>query len=136
MTEPHTLERSDEDILGTIHELVRSYQPFYASHRYFHVAIKDGVVILEGHLRSMRARRLLVHQVGQVEDVVAVDDSRLYDDETLRFEIGKLLPEGTRVRISHGAVVLTGSLPQEVALDKLKGRIAEHPGVRDILTDF
>jgi osmotically-inducible protein OsmY len=128
--------RSDEDILEDLHDLARSYDPLKMSRGYFRYSVVNGVVQLQGHIKSALARRFLNDRIPDIEGVVAVDDSQLYDDDALAVEIGKLLPTGVRVRLSHGAAVLTGVLPGEVSAEELIGSVAELPGVRTVTTGF
>lgn len=127
---------TDEDILEAIRQLVRGYAPLRASRSYFTVHVLSGVVIVEGNVATGLARHLFLENIAEIPGVVAIDDSKLYDDEALRFQIGKFLPIGVRVRIDHGVVVLTGHLPEGVSLDEVKGKIVETAGVRNLTTDF
>jgi hypothetical protein len=129
---PHT----DEDILEDIHNLVRSYKPLITSRGYFHYRVQTGVVTVWGNIKSRSAHQLFTKNLPDVDGVIAVDDSKLYDDETLRLQIGNLLPMGIRVRIHNGLVTLTGRLPDGMSTDDLKGKLVTVPGVVAVNTDF
>lgn len=139
MTETTSLslaERTDEDILEDIHRLVRSYKPLILSRGYFQYHVVHGVVMVEGHIKSALARQIFTDSLPDIEGVVAVDASKLYDDETLRYSLGKLLPDGVRVRTDHGVVVLTGHLPADMPVNALIGLVGEVHGVREVKADF
>lgn len=103
--------RPDEDILEDIREFVRGYDPLKRDREHFECTSVNGHVSLKGHTRSAKSRRVLVDNVPDVPGVVSMDASQLYDDETLRFDVGKVLPHGTFVRVNYGSVVITGTLP-------------------------
>jgi hypothetical protein len=129
---PHT----DEDILEDIHNLVRSYKPLITSRGHFYYRVQTGVVTVWGNIKSRSAHQLFAKNLPDVDGVIAVDDSKLYNDETLRLEIGKLLPMGIRTRIHNGLVTLTGQLPADTNADDIKGELVTVPGVIAVNTDF
>lgn len=122
--------RPDEDILEDIREFVRGYDPLKRDREYFEYISENGYVTLIGHTRSTKARRVLVDNVPDIEGVLSVDASQLYDDETLRLDIGKVLPIGTFIRVNYGSVVITGSLPEDVDAGALVENVQAVPGVR------
>lgn len=130
------LPRTDLDILEDIHQLIRSYQPLTVSRGFFRYSVQSGVVTVEGHIKSSLSREIFTHKIPLIEGVDAVDVSRLYDDETLRLSLGKLLPMGVRVRIEHGAVALTGRPAADLNVDELVGQIGEVAGVREVTVNF
>ncbi len=127
---------TDEDILESLHQLVRSHKPLITSRNHFRFNVQSGVVTIVGNIASHSARRILTDNIPDLPGVVAVDDSALYDDETMRFDLGKLLPSGVRVRINHGQVILSGRLPEDISAEDAKGRVAEVAGVRDVMTTW
>ncbi len=131
-----TIEKTDEDILHDLNRLVRSYKPIIMSRGRFQYSVRNGVVTLTGNINTKLNRVLFLDELAQLDGVVALNDTHLYDDDTLRITIGKLLPEGVRVRCDHGAVKLIGRLPQDVSAEELQGRVAEVPGVRAVTTHF
>lgn len=130
------IPRTDEDILEDIHDFTRSYNPLVISRGHFFYNVQGGVVTVWGNIKSRFARQLFSKNLPNIEGVVAIDDSKLYDDETLRLEIGALLPMGVRVRVHHGLVTLTGQLPDDTSTDDLKGHLVTIPGVVAVNTDF
>lgn len=129
---PHT----DEDIHEAIHDFVRSYKPLITSRNHFHYRVHSGVVTVWGNIKSRSAYQLFIKNLPDVDGVIAVETSKLYDDETLRLQIGKLLPMGVRVRVTHGLVTLTGQLPEGTSADDIKGELVTMPGVVAVNTDF
>jgi osmotically-inducible protein OsmY len=136
MAETTSIERTDEDILQDLHQMIRSYKPLIASRPYFRYSVHNNVVKVEGNIKSGFARQIFSESIPDLPGVMAVDDSELYDDEALRLALGKLLPVGVRVRIDHGHVILTGRLAPDIDADALKAMVGEVPGVREVLTDF
>lgn len=136
MEETVVYTRTDEDILEDVHQLVRSYQPLKMAQQHFHCQVRSGVVKISGHINSQLNRRLFLQNLPDIEGVMAVDDSELFDDETLRLTIAGLLPSGIRLRVSYGVVALSGHLPVGTHVDELKGMIAELPGVKAVATNL
>ena len=125
--------RSDEGIIEDIRALIRSYDPLKASREAFDFSVMNGVVRLEGHVQNKRSYRVLMDNVPDIKGVQAVDDSNLYDDETLMYNVGQLLPRGIRVRVDHGDVTLIGKAQDaEVDIQDLMMDIAEVPGVASV----
>ena len=135
-THTTAIPRTDEDILESIHDLVRSYKPLVISRSYFHYRVQTGVVTVWGNIKSRSAYQMFVKNLPDIEGVIAVDTAKLHDDETLRLEIGKLLPVGVRIRVNHGQVTLTGQLPDDTSADDIKGQLVSIPGVVVVNTDF
>ena len=67
-----------------------------------------------------------------ISGVVAVDDSNLYDDESLLYAVAKLLPLGVRARVEDGEVSLLGTPSADTTLSDLVLDIAEIPGVAKV----
>jgi hypothetical protein len=103
---------TDEDILESLHALVRSNDQIRVSRNDFTYTVVNGVVKLVGNVRTPMVCRIFKDSVLQVAGVRAVDDTELYDDESLLFAVGKVLPFGVRARVNDGAVALYGTLPQ------------------------
>lgn len=120
---------SDEGIAGNIRTLLRSYDPLKASRDTLDFAVMNGVVRFSGYVNNKRSYRVLMDNVPDIPGVVAVDDTHLYDDETLTYEIGEVLPLGLRVRAEGGEVFLMGRVPSDVDVQELILDIAEVPGV-------
>jgi osmotically-inducible protein OsmY len=134
----HTVKtRPDEDILEEIREFVRGYDPLKRDRAHFECSSVNGHVVLQGHTRTTKSRRVLVDNVPDLAGVISVDASQLYDDESLRFDIGKVLPRGTFVRVNYGTVVITGTLPKGVEAQAVVEAVKAVPGVRpQVVTEF
>lgn len=128
--------RTDQDILEDLHTLVRTYDPLKISRPFLRFEVHNGYVKVIGHVSSARTEHLFSQEILKVEGVAAVNIDDLFDDETLRFEIGKLLPTGTRIRINHGHVVLTGFKPTDKTVEELMNDVGEMPGVQSVITQF
>lgn len=107
------VQRPDSDIEEDIRIFARSYDPLKQARGHFDFSSKNGHVTLRGNVRTMQARRVLVDNVPDIPGVVSMDARGLYDDETLRIELGKVLPPGVLVRINYGSVVISVTPDQE-----------------------
>ncbi len=125
MTDETVLVPTDEDILESLHALVRSNDQIRVSRNDFTYTVVNGVVKLVGHVRTSIVRRMFKDSVLQLAGVSAVDDTELYDDESLLLAVGKVLPVGVRARINHGVVALSGT-----SADEIVANVGEIPGVR------
>ncbi len=130
MTDETVLVPTDEDILESLHTLVRSNDQIRVSRGYLTYAVVSGVVKLVGNVKTPIVRRALKDSVLQLAGVNAVDDTELYDDEGVLLAVGKVLPFGVRARLNHGAVALSGALPSGTSADEIVANVGEIPGVR------
>jgi osmotically-inducible protein OsmY len=125
-----TQTRPASDIEEDIRELIRSYDPLKQARPFLEFHAKDGKVTLTGHVRSVQARRVFVDNVPDIPGVTKMDDKKLYDDETLRLELGKVMPRGVRVRVNFGAVAINGTLPSDTTAEQIINAVKGVPGVR------
>ncbi|MCI0713430.1 MAG: BON domain-containing protein [Chloroflexi bacterium] len=121
---------TDEGILIAIHDFVRSYDPLNAAKEHLHFEVLDGVVRVTGHVQGARQKRVLLDNLPDLPGVVAVDDTGLYDDDTILYNVGMLLPRGVRARVSYGDVYLIGTAPTDV--NKLIMDVSKVPGVLEV----
>lgn len=138
MTEPQTLStvRPDVDILADVNNLILHYPPLAADHHQIRVHVTDGVVYVAGHVKSQPSRRYLLDAIPKLPGVKGVNDAALHDEDTLRREIGKLIPAGVQVNLRYGAVILTGTLPEGMTADDLFALVVNVPGVEKIVSKF
>jgi len=122
--------RPASDIEEDFRELIRSYDPLKQARPFLDFEVKDGKVTLIGHVRSMQARRVFVDNVPDIPGVKKIDDKKLYDDETLRLDLGKVMPRGVRVRVNYGMVTISGDLPKGSSADDIVEAVKGVPGVR------
>ena len=135
--EATAIKRPAADIEEDIREFIRSYDPLkQAKHHFSYMADDNGKVTLSGHVRSVQAHRVLVDNVPDIEGVTSVHASALFDDETLRLEVGKLLPRGVMAKVNYGHVTLYGMMPEDVSPDGVIRTVKAHPGVHGIDTQF
>lgn len=125
-----------EDIVESLHSFVRTHDQLRLSRDYFRYVVVEGVVKLIGHVKTPIVRSAFREGVLKIAGVNAVDDTELYDDETIARSVGKVLPAGVRVRLNHGSVALSGSLPAGALADELMADIGELPGVRLVSANF
>ena len=127
--EETVVQRPDIDIEEDLREFARSYDPLKQARGHFECIVKDGHVTLTGNVRTMQARRVLVDNVPDIEGVVSMDESAFFDDETLRIELGKVLPQGVYVRLNYGSVVVTFTEERKDS-EKVLDKIKKIPGIR------
>ncbi|PJF35605.1 MAG: hypothetical protein CUN49_09685 [Candidatus Thermofonsia Clade 1 bacterium] len=123
-------QRPDEDIEESIADLIRSYPPLRISRPFFTFASQRGQVKFMGNVRTPQERYLLAARVPHIAGVQSVDLSELYDDEQVRFAVGKVLPYGVYASVHFGAVVLTGRLPEGMSAEALLEQVRAISGVR------
>lgn len=118
-----------EDIAGAIYALIRRYPPLAQSRHYFTFSVVEGVVTLEGNIKSAIAERVLLDNVPHMPGVVKVIADNLTNDEDLRHQIGQIVPAGVLVNIDFGVVALGGSLPARRKPEALVNKVAKIKGV-------
>lgn len=136
MSENISVLRSDLDILDDIHNLVYKYPPASHDRDFFHVTVQNGVATVSGHLRSVVVDHWIRGTLSQVAGLQALNLDALYNDDELRLHVGHLVPPGVFVNVNHGAVTLTGRLPNEMTDVELVQHVAAVKGVTRIATLF
>lgn len=126
----------DLDIQEAIQSIIARYPPLTADRHRLQVAVRDGIVVLTGHNRTPITRLYLVDRAAELDGVREVDDSGLYDDESIRLETGRILPEGVFANPLYGIVVLSGALPAGTKEAALVKRVEKVPGVVQVVTHF
>lgn len=128
--------RPDLDIVEDVQTIIVRYPPLNNDRHKIHVTAENGVVFLSGYVSTPINRRWLVDRAAQVRGVIAVNDEALYDDETLRLDVGQVIPPGVIANVRYGVVVLTGRLPEGTTAEALAETVAAIPGVRQVITRF
>ncbi len=137
MTHTQVTHRPDMDIQADVERLMLYYPPLMKDRRSIQVQVSAGAVKVTGNVQTPNTRRYFLDAIPGVAGVTAVDGSELYDDESIRLEAGRLLPNGVNVgRCQYGSVVLVGPLPPDTSADELVAQIQQVPGVRQVLTDL
>ena len=124
---------TDEGILLRIHDFMRSYDPLNAAREHLKFEVLDGVVRVTGHVQGARQKLVLLDNLPNLPGVVSVDNTGLYDDDTVLYNVGVLLPRGARARLSYGDVTLIGTAPADIDVDKLMMAVSEVPGVLEVI---
>ncbi|MCC6612557.1 MAG: BON domain-containing protein [Anaerolineae bacterium] len=125
--------RPDIDILDEIHLWMTGYPPLVNDRNHISVEVEDGLVRLRGNVKTPITRGYLLSNIKKFDGVQAVDDSALYDDETIRLHVGRVLTEGAIGQVEWGIVILAGKLPEGDALEALVAAIGKIPGVTRVL---
>ncbi len=132
-----TTERADMDIAEDIESLIAHYPPSRNDQRHIDVHVKNGHVTLTGHVQSPTTRRYLVVQIPSVEGVRSINADLLYDDESIRLDVGRGLPMGVQLaRVYYGTVVLAGKLPQDITEASLIADVQAVACVAQVMTAF
>lgn len=122
-------------MLADLHAIIVKYPPTNADRRHIHVRVENGHVYLTGYVGTQIHRRYLHDAMLRVDGVRAVHVDHLWDDETIRLELGRVLPEGVMGVSHYGAVVLTGRAPEGTDLALLAAQVARLPGVEKVVVD-
>jgi len=129
--------RPDIDIAEDIEDRVEHYPPTMRDRHHFHVSVHEGMVTLKGYVTSPISRRWLLDMIPQIEGVRGLDADELYDDETIRIEVGRALEPGTMfARVEYGAVILTGRVPHGKKAQDYVKKASKIPGVRQVINAF
>lgn len=137
MAQSPTLKtRPDEDIEGDIEDIVAHYPPLANDRHYIKFSANKSVVTLSGHVKTSMNRDYLIANVNRVSGVSQVSAEGLYEDESIRLEVGRFIPFGVFARVEYGRVVLSGSVPQGASIDQLVGNILKISGVEKVVTTF
>lgn len=137
MSEPQaTTARPDEDILVDVDTLIVHYPPLVNDRHQFHVSVVGGTVTLSGYVKTPMTRRYLIDGVTVTPGVTQVSADGLYDDETLRIEVGGVVPAGVIVNVEYGAVILSGRIPAGKTEADVVDSLRSIPGIRRVITSF
>ncbi len=128
--------RPDVDIAADIQHLVRRYPPMTNDRRHMRYSVENGVVTLEGYVKTPITRRYIHETVRQITGVQSVETDGLYNDEAIRLAVGQVIPIGVQVNVEYGHVILTGHLPQGAHEAALLRKVEAVPGVREVHTRF
>jgi len=138
MTETQAvIELADLDILEDVEHLIAHYPPSRKDRHAIRVVVKDGHVNLSGHVQTPNTRRYLMDNLPNIDGLRSVTADALYDDESARLDVGKVLPVGVRLgRVYYGRVVLSGKLPAGASGEDVIARVQQVPGVGRVVPAF
>jgi hypothetical protein len=125
--------RLDMDILADIQRWIYTYPPLSHDRRHIHVSVEEGVAHISGNIKTPITRDYLRKHIREVPGVRQIEDSNLYDDDSIRLGLGNILPPGALANPEWGMVVLSGKLPTGEALDTLVGQIGQIAGVHKVV---
>jgi osmotically-inducible protein OsmY len=128
--------RPDVDIEEDVRALIAHYPPLQADRHQVRTRVNDGVVTVEGHVRSVISQRYLLDRIPMIAGVKAVDASGLYNEEAIRLEAGQRIPSGVLANAVYSAVVLTGKLPDGTSAESVVEAVSQIPGVMRVITKF
>jgi osmotically-inducible protein OsmY len=123
-------ERTDIDIEADIERIMAHYPPLTHDRRFIHVTVQNGTVTVSGYTRTGITRRYLIEALTKIPDVARVDADRLYSDDAVRLEIGRLIPAGVIANVYYGVVVLTGAALNGANAANITAAVENVPGVR------
>lgn len=138
-------DASDEAIQQQVEQRLR-YFPI-TEHKDIRATVRDGVVRLDGSLRTLAERRLAERSAQEVRGVRGIDnyivltkveprrDARIAEEIVRRVTTERSAPGAqVSVRVSSAAVFLSGTVPSESERRKLR-ELAFIPGVRAVHDD-
>lgn len=126
----------DIDIHDEVNNVITRYPPLAADRHQIRVLVNNGIVYVGGHVKSRPSARYLLDAIARINGVRGVNGNALYDEETLRIEVGRVLPVGVLANTRYGTVILSGRLPEGVTHDDLAARLSTIPGVERVVSNF
>lgn len=130
--ETRILTRDDLDIRDDVYTLIVKYPPTNADRNYIHIEVRQGVVRLSGYVKTPINRRYLEDRIELIPGVAGLNTDDLHDDETIRLDVGKVLPYGALINVHYGTVILTGQIAEGESVDALVNAIGAVPGVQRV----
>lgn len=124
------------DIEADIHRMVTQYPPLVHDRHHFDIAVNDGVVTVDGHIKGAITFRHLLNLIPNIPGVKSINASELYNDEAIRLGIAPKIPTGLFARVEYGAVILEGTLPEDVSAEELVREVGLVKGVHRVITAF
>jgi|FLYN01.1.fsa_nt_gi osmotically-inducible protein OsmY len=133
----YTTLRPDIDIIEDIEDLIAHYPPTMRDRHHIHIGAQAGAVTVSGYVKSPNTRSFLLENIPLVIGVRSVHADELYDDESIRLDVGKLIEPGVMfANVEYGTVVLSGRLPPGKTAEEYVRQVAQVPGVRRVVTAF
>ena len=128
--------RSDVDIRQDVLKVFHTYPPLAHDRHRMEVVVEGAVVSASGNVRTAQALEVFAREASKVPGVIKVNTKDLHDDETLRLEIGRLIPLDVRAVVTYGVIVLTGQAPAARSLKSLTNKLEKIAGVRKVVPNF
>lgn len=129
-------QHSDENIADAINEIITHYPPLTNERHFIDVEVRSGHVTVRGHVRTRITRTYLVSALERMAGIRSLSVDKLYSDDQIRLEVGKVIPAGVTANVNHGTVILAGQLPDEVELKSIITAVGDVAGVRAVHTQF
>jgi len=132
------LSEGDRHVLAAIRRILWDYEPLRATRPIVHVAVTDGMVRLDGRVRTLAIKEIAEYSVLGVKGVRAVRNDLLADPEVVRAvadaiaadsELGPLCP---LLDARDGVVTISGDVPSDEAVDRLLELVRSVPLVEDV----
>lgn len=130
---PSSAARPDMDIYEDIASLIMRYPPLSAERNLIEYSVDQGVVRFHGYIGNAINHKYLLSHVALVPGVRRIDDSLLFDQELMRLNIGRILPEGVIVNVRYSSVVLTGTPVSGEDIAQVAQQVANLPGVQKVI---
>lgn len=133
MLHPSTPARPDMDIREDITSLIVRYPPLSSERHLIEFSVEQGVVRFRGHIGNAINRGYLLEHTARVPGVRRIDAGLLFDQEAMRLDIGRVLPEGVMVNVRYSAVVLSGRPVSGEDIGLIAQQVANMPGVQKVI---
>lgn len=130
------INRPDVDIVEELGDIIAHYPPLQQDRHRLTITSAGGVVDLSGHVKTPISRRYLVDKARSVPGVRGVNSERLYDEQVIRLEVGRRIPNGVLANVQYSTVILTGELPEGVTAQEVVAQVAQIPGIERVVTKF
>jgi hypothetical protein len=126
--------RPDMDIEEDINASLRDFSPLKAARFFFQIRSTNGNIKVRGNSGSPQAKWVLLEYIQKIRGVIEVDMSDLHDDESLRLNLGAILPEGILVNVQFGSVVLISKLPDDNR--EILHKVRSLAGIRRVVMSY
>lgn len=137
METPTVSTIADTDIEAGVHHLMTQYPPLVKDRNAIKVNVKDGVVTLTGHTQTPITRRYFLDKMmPTLAGVKSVNAEGLFDEQSIRMEVARILPIGVQANIRYGTVILSGEVSSDVNTDELIAKVSSLPGVVNVMNDL
>lgn len=137
MSTPSVTTRIDDsEVEANIQHFVARYPPLTKDRKAFKVAVKDGAVTITGHVQTANTRTYFIDHLPEIEGVSSINAEGLFDEQSIRLDVARVLPFGVQANVRYGTVILAGELPSGTSFESLAATVAAVPGVAGVLSQI
>jgi len=128
--------RPNVDVESDIENVIVHYPPLMNDRHHIHYSVQDGVATLSGHVKTPITRQYLLARVAEIPGVTSTSADQLYDDESIRLDVGRFIPPGMVGTVEYGRVILAGDVPSGTNIEDVMAQISQLPGVDKVIKAY